>query len=294
MADEQQAIAPSEQETAIAPEVVKDEPQIIPEPGEELDEGAEAAPVEDDSEDVEWSGKTFKAPKGLKDGILMHADYTKKTQTVAEKAKALEAREAQIEERLKVTDEELDMRASLKGVNAEIERFKGFDWNAYQQARQADPFAADEAWNYAQHIRAQKADLESKIGAAQQTRTQQAQRDLAKRIEEAATWAKTNIKGWSPEVEKKVVGFAVESGLPREFLAKNMSPKLIETLHLAHLGRELLKSQSAMPKPPNPAPAPLATVAGRSSPGGRVSLADADMDAYAAARRKGVGGKAAY
>jgi hypothetical protein len=293
MADEQEAIAPSGQETAPAPEAVKDEPQIIPEPGEELDEGdAPAAEADDDGEDVEWNGKTFRAPKGLKDGILMQADYTKKTQTVAEKAKALEARERAIEERQKATDAELDIRAHLRTVNAELKRFEPYDWNAYQQARIADPMAADEAWNYAQHLRNQKSELEGNLGKAQQTRTQEAQRDLAKRVEEAKTYARTNIKGWTPDLDTKIGGFVKELGVPQELLARNMGPKLYEVLHKAYLGHELLKTQSAAPKPATTPVPPLATVNGRSTPAARGNLADMDMEAYAAARKKGVGGKA--
>jgi len=298
MADEQEAIAPSGQDTATAPEAtttpeteIRDEPERIPDSLEAGQEAVETA-EDDDTEDVEWNGKKFKGPKGLKDGILMHADYTKKRQADAEKARALDTREAQIEERLKATDAELDMRAHLRSVNAELERFKAYDWNAYQMARQTDPLAADEAWNYAQHMRNQKAELEKNLGAAQTQRSQAAQRDIAKRIEEAGKWAQTNIKGWSPEIEKKVVGFAVESRIPRDFLARNMSPVLLDVLHKAYMGDQLLKTQTTAPKPPGPAPAPLATVNGRSSPAARGDLASMDMDAYAAARKRGVGGKA--
>jgi hypothetical protein len=304
MADEQLAIAPSGPETATVPEATTeqtnvDEPVRIPSPEEASEEqqATEAAQVEDETVEVEWDdGKTYKIPKALESGILKNKDYTTKTQSVAAKAKELESREAEITQRLQATDEELNTRAQLRQVDAEIERFKDYDWNAFQQARQTDLLGAQEAWDYAQHLRQTKAGLEQVLGQSQQKRAQAAQQDLAKRFHETLAEAPKFIPGWTPETADKtideLVRFANSEGIPEQFLKDNWSPTLLKFIHRAQLGHNLLSKTQAAPKPPAVPLAPLATVNGKSTPAARGDLASADMETYVALRKKGVGGKA--
>ena len=57
------------------------------------DEGADALA------EIELDGRTWKVPAALKDGYLRQADYTRKTQDVAERGRAVTAREQAIAER---------------------------------------------------------------------------------------------------------------------------------------------------------------------------------------------------
>ena len=59
-------------------------------------------PEEDDSEEVDIDGKSYKVPKELKDMVLMHKDYTQKTQAVAEQRKAYEEKAQNLEQRERV------------------------------------------------------------------------------------------------------------------------------------------------------------------------------------------------
>jgi hypothetical protein len=304
MADENLAIAPSGPETATAPEAtteptIVDEPQRIPDPEEVSREGDEGlvAEAEDETVEIDWDdGKKYKIPKAIEGGILKNKDYTTKTQSVAAKAKELESREAEITQRLQATDEELNARAQLRQVDAEIERFKDYDWNAFQQARQTDPLGAQEAWDYAQHLRQTKAGLEQALGQSQQKRAQAAQQDLAKRFNETLAEAPKFIPGWTPETADKtideLVRFANSEGIPEQVLKDNWSPVLLKLLHRAQLGHNLLSKTQAAPKPPTVTVAPLTTVNGKSTPASRGDLASADMESYVALRKKGVGGKA--
>ena len=126
MADEQESIAPlPELDTpaiAASAEVETDEtPDELPvdtDPGDtEGDEGTEdgGEPTAPEYVTLERNGKQFQVPKELEGEFLMQGDYTKKTQTVAEKAKELEAREQQLSQQAEATEAELDARATLKG-----------------------------------------------------------------------------------------------------------------------------------------------------------------------------------
>lgn len=263
------------------------EPVNLQEP--EIESGPEpvAQAEPDDFEEIEWSGRTFRGPKGLKDGVLMHADYTRKTQATAERGRELDAREAQIAQQAKATDEELGIRANLHHVNGELKRLESFDWNAYQAMRREDPLGADEAWQYVQHLKGQKAEAERQLGDRQRARFEETQRETAKRFEDTNTFKKT-IPGWTPEMDSKIIDFAKSEGVTSEQLAGVMSPAVYKILNLARLGADLLSKQSnPAPKPLTPAPQPLAVVGAKSSPTAKKSLADMDMEEYVAARKAG-------
>lgn len=263
------------------------EPVNLQEP--EIEGGNEpvAQPEPDDFEDIEWSGKTFKGPKGLKDGLLMQADYTRKTQEVAATRKELDAEKARIVQQAQATEEELGIRANLHHVNGELKRLESFDWNAYQAMRREDPLGADEAWQYVQHLKGQKADAERHLGDRQRARFEEAQRETAKRFEETNAFKKT-IPGWSPDMDSKVIDFAKSEGITNEQLAGVMSPAVYKILNLARLGADLMSKQATpAPKPQTPAPQPLAVVGAKSNPTAKKSLSEMDMDEYVAARKAG-------
>lgn len=51
----------------------------------------EAGDDGDELEEVEFGGRTYQAPKGLKPALMMQADYTRKTQELAEARRMLQA-----------------------------------------------------------------------------------------------------------------------------------------------------------------------------------------------------------
>jgi hypothetical protein len=257
---------------ALADEANNPEPQE-PEPVEE-----------DDSEEFEWEGKQVKGPKGLKDGVLRQADYTRKTQATAQRERELDVREASIVQRTRASEEELTARAQLFHVDSELARFKDYDWPTYQAHRQQDILAADEAWNYKAHLSAQKQEIGKQISAAETARSAEAQQDTAKRMHETEQYARS--KGWTAETDKQVIDFALSKGATKEALGQMMSPLVYEMIHLARLGQQLL-DKPATPKPV-PQTQPLKVVAAKANPPARVNLYDpkTSMDDYAAARQK--------
>jgi hypothetical protein len=293
---EPETVAPQTIEQEVGSVAEKEKPTELPPPepvdnADELDDSAEQSA--EDFVTVERNGKTYQIPRDLEGELLMQSDYTKKTQTVAEKAKALESRETEINRLAEATEAELDARAQLRGIDSEIERFKTFDFAAFQQARQTDPMGADEAWAYKQHLANQKAELEGVIGKTRSERTEKAQQDLAKRVQETTAFAQKEIPGFKPELTDTLVKFAIDNGVPEDVLKANWSPVFYKLLHRAHLGDQAMKRQAAAPKAPPPAApiAPLQTVTAKSQPAAKLSLAElakqGRMEEYAAARKAG-------
>jgi hypothetical protein len=290
MDGEQESIAEVEQETpAIETEIEADEPVNLDASDEDQDVEDELQPEDDDSEEFDWNGKKVKGPKGLKDGVLMHADYTRKTQETSALRKELDDRSQRLDQQFQASEEYLDARADLRVVAKELERFKEYDWTQYQQHRLNDPLSADEAWNYAQHLRNQKGQLEASIQQHEGRRTAEAQQSVAKRMQETHEHVKANLKGWTPETDKQVIDFAMSKGISQDELRNTMDPRIYEMIYLARIGAQVLNKPAPKPTAQAKPTEPLKVVGGRSTPAARKSLGEMSMEEYAAARQAGRG-----
>ena len=95
-------------------------------PSDELADGEqsdEPAPVDEDAEEAEYDGKKFTGPKGIKEAILRQADYTRKTQEVAEQRKQVEAQAAQVQQFAQLTEAAVGypkQNAQLRGCGRSV------------------------------------------------------------------------------------------------------------------------------------------------------------------------------
>jgi hypothetical protein len=275
-----------------------DEPDRILSPEEALSEQQTEEPeqVEDDSVEIEWDdGKKYKIPKAIEGGILKNKDYTTKTQEAAALRKQLESREVEINQKLEATEAELDARAEMRAVTkqlAEYDKLTPDDWLAHELE---DAIKTRHHERIYQSLKARKAELEGTLTKAQSERSSAAQQALAKRVQDTVTEAPKIIPGCTPEVARKTVSdlveFAKSEGIPDQLLEANFGPLLLKVLHRYQLGTNLLTKQATAPKLPTPQPKPLETVNGTKSAPTSGDLGSLDMEAYVAARKKGVGGK---
>lgn len=289
MDGEQESIA-AEAEAPITQAVEPDQPT-----DDNIDPNAEPEtpveqpdPEEDEFEEFDWEGKKIKGPKGLKDGLLRQADYTRKTQAVAEKERALEARAAQIEQASKVGDEEMNARAALISIDSDLKSYENVDWDAWEAQ---DLFAAQAGFRKFQQLQAARGQVTNYLGERQKARTETTQQETAKRLQETRQFAETKIKGWTPEVDAKITEFATkELGFDWNTLKSAYTPAVYKALHLAWLGHQAINTKAAPSTAKPPVTEPLKVVAAKANPPAKKSLSELSMDEYAAARRAGRGG----
>jgi Asp-tRNA(Asn)/Glu-tRNA(Gln) amidotransferase A subunit family amidase len=222
-------------------------------------EGEELAQPEEDLEEFDWNGKKIMGPKGLKDGVLMQADYTRKTQEVAETKKQLEARAAQIEQQFKASDEEMNARAAMISIESDLKSYENVDWDKWEAE---DLFAAQAGYRKYQQLKDARGQVAGYLGERQKARTEQTQLETTKRLQETRQFAETQIKGWTPELDSKITDFATkELGFDWNTLKSAYNPIRLPALYLAHIGHAALQKQTTAPKP--------AAAAGRSNPSPR-------------------------
>lgn len=270
MADDELAIASPALETPASEDNELDTPEIDAD-ALEADAEAEGGPDDEDegeeeTDELDFAFKKYQVPKSLKEAVEnLRADATRKTQEASATKKALDARAAEIEESSKVSDAELDMRAELKGVSKTLDEYSKLtdaDWAAHESS---DPMGTQRAWRQYQMLRDQKAELEGKLGKAQAERTEKAQSDLTKRVQETLEHARNNKSGLKPETIPKLVEFAETLGVPEEAIKRNWSPIFADLLHFARIGKMAAEKQKTAPRRPATPnePKPIVPVAPR-------------------------------
>jgi len=266
------------------PEILEanDEPEGESEPTEE--EGIEAAAQ---FAEVELNGEIYQVPSELKDGYLMQADYTRKTQENAQIRRETEALREQAQQAVQVSQDELQVRADLLNTNRELSRFENVDWREYMNQ---DPVGAQQdRWDFENLLKAQQ-EQQGFVDNVSNQRSEQAKHETAQRLQETFDYAKTNIKGWTPEIGEKLKGFAMgELGYSIEQLEAETTPQRYQEVYLAYLGSQSLKQ--AQNRQPRPAATvrPLKTVSAKSSGQSTKDPADmsmAEYDAWASKRYK--------
>lgn len=229
MEDETEELATESVDT---PETDDDE-GFLPQPGDEAEtdevdaedeDGDEDDETEEESElvDIERGGKTYKVPAELKDEFLMQADYTRKTQEVAELRRQLEPLVQHAEQ---LSDAELKAQDDLYGVNYRLRQLESTDWS------QADQMTAMQAQIEYQGLQQQAAQLQGFAEQARFERLSIAEQETARRMDEGRRELAKQIPDFAAKAPKlaehaiKEYGFTVDDlstvDDPRFFIALN-------------------------------------------------------------------------
>jgi hypothetical protein len=232
--------------------------------GDESEEDGEQQPVEPELVDVEYEGKVHKLPPELKDALLRTADYTRKTQEVAEQRKAIEAQKAEVDKAYQTSQEVIEARAIIHNVDSQLKQYEGVNW---QQLENEDPMAAMSHWRQFQQLKEQRGQVAQYLDKTQADMSEQLAQETDKRLRETRAFAEKEIPGWTPDVDVKIVSFAEKDlGFTREQLRTSLSPAVYKTLHLAMIGAEAIKRTTTPPKQQQQAPQPLTKVTARANP----------------------------
>ena len=216
-------------------------------------DGAEDGQPEDDTEEVDWDGTKYRIPKALKPGLLMQADYTRKTQELAEQRRHVEQHVQSLSQQAELQQATLEHRVNLRTVEQQLQQFSNTDWSNYSAQYGADATAAAMAsW---QQYRDAKAELEGAIAKTETETRQISERSSANAIAQADQVLSREIEGWSPQLVQDLAGYAAtEFGItPQELRDSVVNPdgtadtrtfKVLARLHKAETELAKLKGQA--------------------------------------------------
>jgi hypothetical protein len=206
--------------------------------GDGQPQDGQAQSQDDDSEEVDFDGQKYRIPKALKSALMMNADYTRKTQEVAELRREAEAERAQYQQ---ANAQHVQALAAVHSIDQQIHQFQQVDW---QRLSDDDPVQAQKLWMQYTQLKDSRQQMVGQVQQMERQRAFEAQQATAKRIEEGNAILKRDIPNWSPEIAKQVSDYAAkEFGFQPQELANVNDPRVVKLIHSAMVGAQLVKKQ---------------------------------------------------
>lgn len=249
-------------ESEAAPETeveIEASPEAASEEGQYDDDGnlIEEAPaeVDDDSEEVEHEGQKFKIPKALKPALLFQADYTKKTQALAEQRAALDTERTSVVERLaaanQIADDVIEAKAQVRVIETQLKGYTDIDWPAWTagiralRANGQNDDANNEQLNYTEARETmgelQRAKAAAEEQATQKTTALQTELTEAEQTERQrhlqSNWEvlQRDIPEWSQDKLLKVMKHGADNyGFSPQELSSITDARVIKAFHRLH------------------------------------------------------------
>lgn len=234
--------------------------------GEDSQEQTEA----EEEAELDVDGAKLKVPKSVAEKLkaerLMHQDYTRKTQELAEERKALAAAR---EQRQQEDASDFNERSRAHQIAETLKQYEQVDWQA---AWDQDPIAAGKAQAQIQAMLNEKTRLEGSIAQRQQHRAMSEQQEIAKQVQEAEAYVQREIPGWTEKRGEELKQFAAAQGVelnPETARLLIRNPALLKVMHKAALFDQMEKKQTAKAPPPAPPAKPITRI-GSKAPTGQV------------------------
>lgn len=265
-----------------------DEPEVevVVEEAEETEVAEE--PALEAPKLVKWTGddgREYEIPEELTTSLMKNKDYTQKTQEVAERRRELEARQQEIELRAKTTEEELALSAQLHSLKGQLDQYDRVDWS---KLANDDIYEAQRLQFQRSQVKEQFDRVAQDLNSRYAAKTQAAQQEIAKRVEEAEAYGRANIPGWEQGKDRELVEYARSIGFDDTSLSKLIDARMVKLLHRAMIGDAATKKAASQPKPQPKEAVPVAKVQAKSADTTkRVKLAEADFATYHAAIKRG-------
>lgn len=233
--------------TSQEPEVMETESSV-----EMTDENPTDDAPEIELVDFDLDGETLQLKpeiaEKLKNERMMQADYTRKTQELAEKRRQFEQAQIQAQQ---FDQEYINDLARAQALDNQIEQYQKVDWNALIQA---DAAQAQQLRIQFDQLKDQRAQLDREIGTKSQQRQIQQQQLVAKQLEEGQRILSEKIPDWGQEKAAALVEHAKSYGFSAQEASQISDPRAVQLLHDAMLYRQLTAKQ-ATKQPEKVAPA---------------------------------------
>lgn len=182
---------------------------------------------------VEHEGQIYQLPAALEGGFLRQADYTRKTQEVAQHRRALIDERAAVARHAQALDNVSAGQVRLAALDHLLDEMNRVDWRTLAAQ---DPQGAQALWARFQGFGQARAGLAQALAQHATGRRQHAQRQGAARMAATGQVLSRDIDGWSPELAAKLVDYARGHGVTLDELGAADDPRIWKILHCAYQG----------------------------------------------------------
>lgn len=218
------------------------------------------AVTEDELGELDVDGEKFALPKKVAERLnserMMNADYTRKTQALAEDRRQLESQSESLARQYQEQQQFIQDHARVVALNDQLAAYEKLDWQALIQQ---DPQQAMVYQQQQRELERQRDEAQGSIAQKQQQFALNEQQSLAKRVQEAKAYVEREISGWSNERDGQLQQYAQKIGLNDKELGPIAlkHPQLFVLLHKAEMYDRLAKAQPKQTQqaaPPKPVP----------------------------------------
>jgi hypothetical protein len=202
---------------------------------------------EEEQDEIEVDGKKFALPKSaaekLKAERMMQADYTRKTQDLAEQRKSFEVETQKTREGHQAY---LNEYAKVVAIDQQLEEYGKVDWAALIDQ---DPALAQKLEVKRRELEGLRVKAAEAVTQKQQQFALNEQQETAKRVQEAQAYVAREIPGWSGGRDVALAQYAVSNGMNAQEIGALAvkHPQLLKFMHKAELYDQLEKKRSAKP-----------------------------------------------
>lgn len=215
-----------------------------PEVDENGEEVSPPAPV-DDTEEVDYEGQKVRVPKSVKEALLRHADYTQKTQQLAEQRRAFEATRLGNES---VNKEYVDALATVKAYDGYLANYANRTDADWTNLEIQDPVQAGREWRHFTQLKEGRTQAVNTANEKQHGLEMETQRIRATRFQEVQAELKKSIPEWAPgnDLDQKLAKYGTASGMSAQDLADATlrNPAFVTALNKARLWDEAQTKQA--------------------------------------------------
>lgn len=218
-------------------------------------------------EEVDVEGERLAVPKSaaekLRAAMLRQADYTRKTQELADLRKQSEAEIASEKARVESERANIQAVARLVALDEQLQAYAKVDWDA---AYDSDPVGAGKAKAKFDSLMMQRQHHVAQVQQHEAQRALQEREATARAMQQANEVLGREIKGWSPDYAKSLRDVAKSLGADDRAIDSIREPWIVRALHAQKLLAEMTARAQKAPAPP-PAQ-PVKTVTGGTSRAG--------------------------
>ncbi len=184
----------------------------------------------DDSFEIDVDGEVHTLPGALKGAFLRQADYTRKTQELAEHRRALAAEREGVAREAAAHQGASADRLRLSAMDHQLREMQAVDWQGYAAQ---DPEGAQALRATFTQLAESREQLAYAVNHHAQRAELQAAREAADAMAQTGRTLAQEIEGWSPEVAHKLVEYAQAFGVTLEEIQQMADPRLWKLLHKA-------------------------------------------------------------
>lgn len=253
----------------------------------EEDPAPEEKPAEE-TEEITWNGETKRVTKSeMRELAQKGFDYTQKTQQLAEDRRAAEAHIAQEQQSIALQNENIEVIAQVKALDAQLAQYKAVNWNQLAQDDPMQYLTLNQTYRDLKEAREAKVqEFQQKASYLQQMNEKQRQDVLAREMKALAAIPEFTGEKFA-ETQTKVRGYLKNEGFRDEEIDSVSDHRHIKVAWKAAQWDALQKSNVQVQK--KVAEAPKVVKSGANKP----QVRQADKDAHAQLKKTGRGEYAA-